>query len=1173
MQRDRVLTLRKSFAIVSTMPPSPDGQCHRSNTIAERLRAAWRGRAWGVAAGLALLLGAPLPAQTGKAPRSSFPDSIVEVPAATAADQHRGRIVRTALSQAESAATMEIEVALRMRNFAELQARVQRGEIISRDEMAAKYFPLAADYEKVVAWLAAQGLDVTRADSTRLSVFVRANTSRLKDVFEVNFARVATEGGEFTSAITAPTMPTSLAPALLGINGLQPHLRPHKMTAAQEVRPLSLTSNAPPYIPSQILKAYNANALNLTGAGQTIAIVIDTFPADSDLTTFWSRCNISQSLSNIQKIQVISGSLASADPTEATIDVELTSSIAPAAKIRVYATTELYQPYLTQAYQRVYDDLATNPGLHQVDLSFGINEDQTTYSQRQSDAQHFTALAGAGVTIFASSGDGGSNPNADPHSDNDYSSSARAQPQHPASDPSVTGVGATTLTLDSSTGAEVSETGWSVGRTANGLAASGGGASLFFSRPDWQTGTGVGSGSMRMVPDVAVVGDPATGCYIVINGSADQFGGTSISAPIWAGFGALINQARASAGLPPLGLLGPKIYPLIGTTGLRDITSGNNGLYSAGAGYDMVTGVGAPNMAALVPALAPQTGPPQVVTPPASQTVMPGTSATFTVAASGAPPLAYQWQRQAALLNSATWSNLANDTTYSGATTATLTVNSATLAMNGDLFQCVITNVNGTATTAPPVALIVTNPLAISTLAGLAGNAGTADGTGSAARFNGPCDLAVDSAGNLLVADTNNDAIRKITSAGVVTTLAGQAGVSGSTDGTGSAARFNSPTGITVDGSGNVYVADTNNHTIRKITPAGVVSTVAGQAGTAGAADGTGSAAAFNFPSDVAVDGSGNVYVADTNNHAIRKITSAGAVSTFAGSLGIAGSANGTGAAARFSSPEGVAVDSTGTLYVADTDNQTIRKISPAGVVSTVAGLAGTSGSADGADSSARFQYPSDLALDGTGNLYVADTDNHVLRKVTSTGLTATVAGLAGTSGSADGAGTAARFYYPTGVTVDGAGNVYVADTSNHLIRKGATVAAPQITTQPQSQTAAVGANVTFTVQATGVPAPIYQWYKDTLSVGGATSATFTLSNVQSSNAGSYTVVVSNVAGSVTSSAATLTVNAVSTPAASTGSSGGGGGGGALPAWFVLALALLGAARRATMSKRTSRSG
>ena len=288
------------------------------------------------------------------------------------------------------------------------------------------------------------------------------------------------------------------------------------MATAANLRPLSLTSNAPPYVPAQILKAYGGNALNLTGSGQTIAIVIDTFPATSDLTTYWSQCNISQSMSNIQEIQVISGSLAKVDATEATIDVELSSSIAPAAKIRIYATTGLQPNYLSQAYEQVYEDLPANPGLHQVDLSFGINENQTSFSQRQSDAQHFAALAGAGVTIFVSSGDGGSNP--DPNTGS-YNASATAQPQHPASDLSVTGVGATTLTIDSSSGAETSETGWSIGHYSGGLAASGGGISLYFSRPDWQTGPGVPTGTMRLVPDISVVGDPGTGCYIVLNGS------------------------------------------------------------------------------------------------------------------------------------------------------------------------------------------------------------------------------------------------------------------------------------------------------------------------------------------------------------------------------------------------------------------------------------------------------------------------------------------------------------------------------------------------------------------------------------------------------------------------------------------------------------------------------
>ena len=199
----------------------------------------------------------------------------------------------------------------------------------------------------------------------------------------------------------------------------------------------------------------------------------------------------------------------------------------------------------------------------------------------------------------------------------------------------------------------------------------------------------------------------------------------------------------------------------------------------------------------------------------------------------------------------------------------------------------------------------------------------------------------MDAAGNVYVADASNDTIRKITPAGVVTTLAGSPGQTGSADGTGSAARFYSPRGVAVDAAGNVYVADTFNDTIRKITPAGVVTTLAGTAGQSGSADGTGSAARFDDPDGVAVDGAGNVYVADSATTRSARSRPAGVVTTLAGTAGQAGSADGTGSAARFNDPDGVAVDAAGNVYVADTSNDTIRKITPAGVVTTLAGIAG----------------------------------------------------------------------------------------------------------------------------------------------------------------------------------------------------------------------------------------
>ncbi len=334
----------------------------------------------------------------------------------------------------------------------------------------------------------------------------------------------------------------------------------------------------------------------------------------------------------------------------------------------------------------------------------------------------------------------------------------------------------------------------------------------------------------------------------------------------------------------------------------------------------------------------------------------------------------------------------------------------------------------------------------VTTLAGLADAAGSADGTGGAARFYAPSGVAVDSAGNIYVADGGNSTIRKVTPEGVVTTLAGRAepgAPARNVDGTGAAAHFSHPDGVAVDSAGNVYVADTLNYTIRKVTPAGVVTTLAGDPSIKfgmpepGYADGTGRAARFNYPTGIAVDAATNVYVADYNNNAIRKVTMAGVVTTLAGlAHPDGGSADGTGTRARFNRPHGVAVDSAGNVYVADAGNSTIRKMTPPGAVTTLAGLAGGAGNADGTGITTRFNRPSGLAVDNVGNVYVADTDNGTIRKVTPAGTVTTLAGLAGSFGSADGTGSGARFWGLSGVTVDASGNVYVADTDNSTIRK-----------------------------------------------------------------------------------------------------------------------------------------
>jgi sugar lactone lactonase YvrE len=206
-----------------------------------------------------------------------------------------------------------------------------------------------------------------------------------------------------------------------------------------------------------------------------------------------------------------------------------------------------------------------------------------------------------------------------------------------------------------------------------------------------------------------------------------------------------------------------------------------------------------------------------------------------------------------------------------------------------------------------------------------------------------------------------------------VTTFAGS-GSYGDTDGTGAAASFRFPHGVAIDAVGNVYVADRNNYKIRKITPMGEVSTLAGS-GSLGNADGLGTAASFNYPTGIAIDATGNLYVADSENHKIRKITPAGVVSTLAGS-GLPGNTNGTGTSASFKAPLGVTVDAAGNVYVADSQNHKIRKITPAGVVSTFAGSGGA-GSTDGAGSVASFNLPAGVAVDASGNVFVADLYYH----------------------------------------------------------------------------------------------------------------------------------------------------------------------------------------------------
>ncbi len=320
---------------------------------------------------------------------------------------------------------------------------------------------------------------------------------------------------------------------------------------------------------------------------------------------------------------------------------------------------------------------------------------------------------------------------------------------------------------------------------------------------------------------------------------------------------------------------------------------------------------------------------------------------------------------------------------------------------------------------------VITPPAPAGTVSTVAGTGlpGVVNAKGTAASFFDPTGLAVDGYDYVSVADQQNNVIRNISPFDVVSTLAGD-GIDSLANGDGTAAAFRFPAGIAIDSKGNLYVADTGNDLIRLITSSGTVSTIAG-GGPIGATNGTGAAASFSSPVGVAIDASGNIYVADAGNNLIREISPAGLVTTLAGS-GAAGFANGTGTSASFNFPNGVAVDASGNVYVADLENRLIRKVTQAGVVSTFAGGPG--------GASIIFKAPAGIAVDASGNVYVADEGSNLISKITQAGVATTLAG-SGAAGFSDALGTAASFNFPTGVAVDSKGNVYVADRGNNAIR------------------------------------------------------------------------------------------------------------------------------------------
>lgn len=1024
----------------------------------------------------------------------AVPATAAEAPAAT----RHAHLLRAQLRAEELAAPITFEVALRMPNFAELQTRLAQGQLIPPAEMAARYYPSASDYQAVVDWVRGQGLEVTRTDANRLAVFGRGPVSAVAAAFQVSFGRVAADDAEYTAALTPPSLPAAIAAPVIGIHGLQPHLRLRLHRLARTARPAAGGGNSNEYTPAQILAHYNASGLNLNGSGQTIAIFSAAFASSSDLQGFWSTIGLATP-PTIQQITVGAGPSADSsasdlqgDEEEATLDEEWAGALAPGATIRVYGANDQDPNFTDEIFQQIAADIPSVPSMHVLSMSYGFDETELDYDYVMIVSQYCANLASAGISILNASGDEGSNQG------------GKLQVSVPTSDPNVTGVGGTTYT-------QSGETGWS---------ESGGGISAVFSRPSWQAGTGVPAGTMRLCPDVAAAANPIDGGLVFYQGESTQVGGTSWATPIWAAFCAMIDQYRASQGQGPIGNLNTRIYALIGTQDFFDITVGSNGAYSCGIGYDMVTGVGTPNMQSLYNASLTPPAAPIIYSQLGNSEVTPGQPATFYVVATGAATLAYQWQREAA--GASTWTNLGDSGTYQGSATQMLRVlnTGAAGALNGDEFQCVVTNGQGSATSAP--AELIVNQYGVSTLAGWPGAWANVDGTGFAARFESPGAIRGDGAGNYYVADGGANTVRKVTAAGVVTTVAGQAGTAGSTNGPVAVATLNAPSGVAVGPSGGLYIADDGDQAIRLVAN-GVVSTFA-----------TG----FTDPQDVACDGQGNLYVADGDGNTVKEVSPTGSVTVLAGS-GSRGFVNGTGTAASFDYPVGVALDSHGNVYVADNKNGAVREIAIAsGVVTTVA---------------TGLNSPTGVSVDTAGNIYVADQGDETIRLIAPDGTVSLLAGQPNVAKTADGTPTSACFADPTQVYWDpGSGILYIAESNtfesagaNEGNNYGGTIrtlvadvpSAPQITAQPVAQTIGAGGSAAFSVAASGSGSLLYQWQVEAAggsswsdltdggSYAGSATATLTISDAPVSLTGdSYRCEVSNPNGTAVSSAATLTV-------------------------------------------------
>jgi kumamolisin len=547
--------------------------------------------------------------------RKVFANSVTPLPA-TEGPTHLGLMVAAAQPEdRKELMTVVFSLSIPDSAQAQLQQMVAQGKVVSPKEMSKNFSADPADSKALASWLKSEGFKIEKISADRTSIYAQGTVEQIQKSLSVNMVRVTKDGITYTAAQDAPSLPADVGKNVSAIVGLQPFRRAQKQfricvrqsgvtapvrrakrttakrtAAGRRAKAAAPSTAAVPqdgYLVSEILKAYNADGLSVTGKGQTIAILIDTFPTTADLKAFWELNKLKTTIKQIEMINVNGVNLPTQEGEE-TLDAQWTSGIAPGAKIRIYASGTLAFVDLDRALDRIISDLASEPEMRQLSISLGLGETFMAKDEIKAQSQKFLRLAASGVNVFVASGDAGSNPDVTGHS-----SGGPTQVEYEASDINVISVGGTTLNL-APDGSVEDETAW---------IGSGGGSSGFFDRQAWQQGPGVPAGTMRLVPDVSLAADPNTGACVILHGQRRQIGGTSWSTPVWAGFCALINEARAKAGKPALTFLSPIIYKLLGSASFRDIRAGSNGAFNAGPGYNMVTGIGVPNVKDLMASL------------------------------------------------------------------------------------------------------------------------------------------------------------------------------------------------------------------------------------------------------------------------------------------------------------------------------------------------------------------------------------------------------------------------------------------------------------------------------------------------------------------------------------------------------------------------------------------